>query len=243
MLHMTTAEEEVRFVRQQIQSRSCDGIILWGSRMSEESLLDICRQSVPVVTIGRYLDHPKTYSVTSNDLQGGYVGTQHLLELGHKRIAFIGALEGISSARERCEGYKQALADYGVPVDANLILPADYYQESGYAAMQKLLKERGEGLTAVFAASDLMALGAIKAILAAGLRVPQDISVVGFDNIPNSDLFVVSLTTVAMPARQMGAAAAAKMLDLLENKEVQEKTELDVELVVRASSAPPPHHS
>ncbi|KLU41067.1 MAG: hypothetical protein AA931_05010 [Peptococcaceae bacterium 1109] len=239
MLHMTTAEEEVRFVREQIRSRSCDGMILWGSRMGEESLLDIFRHALPVVTIGRYLNHPGTYSVTSNDLHGGYYATKHLLELGHRKIAFIGALQGISSARERCDGYKNALVEYGVPVDANLVLSADYYQESGYAAMRRLLELDKKGVTAVFAASDLMALGAMKAVLDAGLRVPHDISVVGFDNIPNSDLFVVPLTTVAMPAREMGEIAAAKMIHLLERQAVEEKTELDVELVVRNSTAPP----
>ena len=142
------------------------------------------------------------------------------------------------AARERCDGYKNALVEYGVPVDANLVLSADYYQESGYAAMRRLLELDKKGVTAVFAASDLMALGAMKAVLDAGLRVPHDISVVGFDNIPNSDLFVVPLTTVAMPAREMGEIAAAKMIHLLERQAVEEKTELDVEQV-RNSTAPP----
>ena len=105
--------------------------------------------------------------------------------------------------------------------------------------MRRLLELDKKGVTAVFAASDLMALGAMKAVLDAGLRVPHDISVVGFDNIPNSDLFVVPLTTVAMPAREMGEIAAAKMIHLLERQAVEEKTELDVELVVRNSTAPP----
>ncbi len=239
VLKVTTAEEEVDFIREQVNNRGCDGMICWGTRMSEENFADLCQGRSPVVAIARYVKDKPVYAVTVDDLKGGYLGTKHLLELGHRRIGFIGNLHGISSAEDRFRGYKKALQEYGLDIDRNLVIAADFYQESGHAAMKEILPQRERGLTAVFAASDLMALGAIKAVFEAGLKVPDDISIVGFDNMPNADLLMVPLTTIATPVHQLGQTAALKLLKLLRKEQVEGHTMLDVDLVVRKSTAKP----
>ncbi|MGE5549097.1 MAG: LacI family DNA-binding transcriptional regulator [Bacteroidota bacterium] len=239
VLKVTTAEEEVAFLREQINSRGCDGMILWGTRMSEENFADLCQGPRPVVAVSRYLRDKPVYSVTADDLKGGYLGTKHLLDLGHRRIGFIGNLHGISSAEDRYRGFTQAMQEYGADIDRNLVISADFYQDSGYAAMREILPLYERGLSAVFAASDLMALGAIKAVIEAGLRVPGDISVVGFDNMPNADLLMVPLTTIAAPIHKLGETAAIKLLKLLRHEQVEHHTKLDVELIVRNSTGIP----
>jgi DNA-binding LacI/PurR family transcriptional regulator len=236
MLNITTAEEEIEFIENQIDNRSCDGVILWGSRMSNEKLADICNGLVPVVIIGRYLKNKVMYSVTVNDFKGGYLAAQHLIELGHNKIGFIGNLYGISSAQDRLAGYSKALEDYEIDFDQNMIVSADFYQESGYKAMKKIIPYYSKGMSAVFAASDLMALGAIEAIIEDGLSVPDDISVVGFDNMPNANLLKIPLTTIATPIHQIGREAALKLVKLLNKEEVEQSTQFDVELVVREST-------
>jgi DNA-binding LacI/PurR family transcriptional regulator len=236
VLKMTTAEEEIEFIEEQMDARTGDGMILWGSRMSEERLEEIGGGPMPVVVIGRYLKHKELYSVTVNDYKGAYLGTRHLLELGHVKIGFIGSLYGVSSAQDRLEGYKEALREFGLDIDKNLVVRGDYYQESGYNAMKEILPYFHKGMTAVFAASDLMALGAIKAILEQGLSVPDDISIVGFDNMPNSDLLLIPLTTVATPLHKLGEEAARKLISLLNKEPAELQTQLDVELLVRKST-------
>ena len=239
VLKVTTAEEEVGFIEEQINNRGCDGMIFWGTRMSEENFADLCQSPLPVVAVARYLKNKPFFSVTVDDLKGGYLGTKHLLEMGHRRIGFIGNLHGISSAEDRFCGFKKALQEYGVDIDRNLVISADFYQESGYTAMREILPWHERGLSAVFAASDLMALGAIKAIIEAGLKVPDDISVVGFDNMPNADLLVVPLTTITSPIHKLGETAAVKLLKLLRKEQVEYHTKLDVDLVVRSSTSIP----
>lgn len=236
VLKVTTAEEEVGFIEEQVNGHGCDGMIVWGTRMSEENFAALSQAPIPVVAVARYLKNIPIASVTVDDYKGGYLGTKHLLELGHRRIGFIGHLQGISSAEDRFRGYKQALREFGVDIDRNLVISADFYQESGHQAMQELLPQRARGLSAVFAASDLMALGAIKAAIESGLRVPEDLSVVGFDNMPNADLLLVPLTTIATPLHKLGEAAAVKLLKLLRHEEVESHTTLDVELIVRGST-------
>lgn len=236
VLKMTTAEEEVDFIKEQVEGHTGDGTILWGTRMSEEQFAEVCSGPLPVVAIGRYLRARNIYSITVNDFQGGYLATKHLRELGHRRIGFIGNLHGVSSAQDRLGGYKAALEESGVEIDRNTIISADFYQESGYKAMKELLPFYNKGLTAVFAASDLMALGAIQAILEEGLKVPENLSIVGFDNMPNSDLLLIPLTTIATPLHKLGEEAARKLIKLLNKDEAEYRTQLDVELVVRKST-------
>ncbi len=236
ILSGTTNEEAFDFIRDQVESRSWDGMILWGTKLDSRQINDLSDGLVPSVCIGRYSAGKDSYAVNSDDFKGGLLGVRHLLELGHRKIGFIGEVPGSMAAGNRLSGYTKALEEYGVSLDKNLIVSADFFQESGYKAMQQLLPFYRQGMSAVFAASDLMALGAMEAILASGLSVPGDISVVGFDNMPNSHLLIVPLTTVAMPLRRMGEEAAKKLLGLMTGHEVENETILDVELVVRSST-------
>ena len=164
----------------------------------------------------------------------------HLIGLGHRRIGFITGKPGVSSARERLAGYRDALRDADIPYDHKLVVTGDFLEERGYQATEQLLALE-QRPTAIFTSADTAAIGAIKASRAAGLRVPDDISIVGFDDIPEASLVMPPLTTVRQPLMEMGTTAVRLLQRLMDEPEMTpRRTELDVELVVRGSTAPPP---
>jgi LacI family transcriptional regulator len=163
--------------------------------------------------------------------------TEHLLSLGHRRIGFIAGPTRLLCSRARLDGYRAALEGAGIPVDDALIVPGDFYHASGSTGASALLDLR-KPPTAVFAASDQMALGAIEALRRRGLRVPEDMSVVGFDDLPEVRWLSPPLTTVRQPLTEMGKVAARTVLRLARGEELDSpRLELATELVVRASTA------
>jgi LacI family transcriptional regulator len=175
--------------------------------------------------------------VDSTSWQGAYDATRYLIELGHRRIGFIGGLVELSSASERLSGYKAALTDNGLPYDPTLVTEGNFWQASGHLCAQKLLPAQP---TAIFAANDLMALGAMEALREAGLRIPEDISLVGFDDIPQVSITHPKLTTVRQPLEQMGRVAVELLLEQIENPEnPARRITLATQLVVRDSCQAP----
>jgi DNA-binding LacI/PurR family transcriptional regulator len=169
---------------------------------------------VPLVAVG-FNDLPGFPVVDVDNRRGGYDASRHLLEHGHRRIATVVGPGGWPSAAARLEGYRQALRDAGVAEDPKLVEHASGWGlESGRAAATRLL-ERGAAFTALFAHSDLIALGAIRQLRDGGLRVPDDVSVVGYDDLPVADYVEPALTTVHQPMREVGALAAGFVLDQL----------------------------
>ncbi|HEX5688222.1 MAG TPA: LacI family DNA-binding transcriptional regulator [Ideonella sp.] len=209
--HWDTAAE-VRCI-EVLRSRRVDGLIVLTGRMSDSALKNLARQ-LPIVVTGRDLSAPGVYSLNFDDLHGARLATEHLLELGHKRIAFIGGdpLHPDSAKRER--GYRQALAAHGVKVDEALLLAGNYQEEGGLQAIERLLAS-GVPFTAIFAANDQMAFGAALALHRRGLRVPHDVSLVGFDDVATSSFTVPPLSSVHQPVYELGRLAATAMLDLL----------------------------
>ncbi|MFI5611493.1 LacI family DNA-binding transcriptional regulator [Amycolatopsis sp. NPDC051903] len=193
----------------------------------------------PVVAVDPHTGRSPLPAIVSDNLRGAQLATEHLLALGHRRIALLAGRPDLQSAQLRETGYRRALATAGVEVDETLVVAGDYDGELAAASARELLT-RPDRPTAVFAANDTSAIATLEAASALGLRVPDDVSVVGFDNIPESALCTPPLTTVEQPIREMGHRAITVLIGLINGgTEEREPVVLDTKLVVRSSSAAP----
>jgi LacI family transcriptional regulator len=191
----------------------------------------------PVITIDHHHDHTEWPSVTADSYGGARSAMQHLAELGHRRIAFITGNEELGSARARHRAYDDAVAIHRLDRDAALVQKGDFSNRGGGDAMQRLLRLK-QRPTAVFAANDQSAFGAISALQSQGLHIPQDMSVVGFDDVPAASQLHPSLTTVRQPIAEMGRAAVNSLLGLVAGLEVATpQITLPTELMIRQSTA------
>ncbi len=198
------------------------------------------RQRMPFVLLDYDSDTGGTTFITAANRQGTREAVDHLIGLGHRRIGFITGTPGTSSARERLAGYRASLRRANIEHDPRLVVKGDFLEERGYEAMKQLLSLEDRP-TAVFTSADTAAFGALQAIREAGLRVPHDISIVGFDDIPEASLVTPALTTVRQPLREMGATAVRLLQRLMDEPDATpRRTELATELIVRDSSGPPP---
>jgi len=189
----------------------------------------------PLVIIDPHNDTPGYPGVISENHAGALAATQYLTSLGHRRIGYIGGRPELQSSTQRLQGYTDGLMQVGLPLEPALVQAGDYTRQTGYLSAQKLL-----GLpkppTAVFAANDASALGVMEAAREAGLRIPEDLSVVGFDNIPESAYFYPPLTTVDQSINQMGYLAAQLLIRLINEGELENRNyTLPTRLVVRES--------
>ncbi|MGA6161878.1 LacI family DNA-binding transcriptional regulator [Amycolatopsis magusensis] len=194
------------------------------------------REGTPVVAVDPHTGSAELPTIDSDNLSGARLAVEHLLGLGHRRIALLKGRPDLQSAHLRETGYRRALAAAGVPVDEDLVQVGAYDPEVS-AASARLLLDSPDRPTAVFAANDLSAIATVEVANELGLRVPEDLSVVGFDNIPESVLNVPPLTTVEQPIREMGRRAIQLLIPLI-NGEQPEPTHvtLDTRLVVRQST-------
>jgi len=217
-----------------LREKSADGIIFSGGTIHGEKVLSSLKElRERVVVIGRHrVDFP---AVVIDNIGGAVRATQHLIELNHKRIGFIGGPNKSTSSRDRLSGYKNTLIQNGCPIDRNLIKKGDLTPRSGYLLAKELVQK--ERLTAIFAANDQMAFGAIRAAKELGLRVPIDLSVMGFDNIPFSSYFDPSLTTVEIPMYPIGTAAMEMLVNLISEKNAEKLRWFDTKLLIRDSTS------
>jgi LacI family transcriptional regulator len=206
------AAEEARCI-EVLRSRRVDGIIVLTGRLSDAAL-KTCAKSLPVVVTGRTLKATGLVSLNFDNAAGGRMATEHLLALGHRRIAFIAGDSLHPDAVDRLHGYRQALESAGVAFDPALVVPGLYHEQSGLDAANVLL-DAGQRFSAIFAANDQMALGAALALYRRGLRVPEHVSLIGFDNLLASAYAQPPLSTVNHPAEEIGSLAAQAMLQLL----------------------------
>jgi LacI family transcriptional regulator len=206
------AVEEARCI-DVLRSRRVDGIIVLGGRLSD-SALRACAKSLPMVVTGRTLKAVNLYALNFDNVTGARLATEHLIALGHRRIAFISGDLSHPDAIERERGYRDALEAAGIAFDPGLVVPGMFHEEGGLAAAERLLEGRHR-FSAIFAANDQMAVGACLALHRRSLRVPQDFSVVGFDDLLASRHALPPLTTVHQPAYELGQIAASAMLQLL----------------------------
>lgn len=193
---------------------------------------------IPVVAIDPHTGPTGLPTVDSDNLAGAVLGTEHLLGLGHRRIGFVGGRPDLESSRLREQGFRQAMAAGGVAVDEVLVRAGDYRKESTWQPVRDLL-QLPDRPTAIFAANDLSAFATLEVARELGLRVPTDLSVIGFDDIPESAQADPPLTTVHQPIQRMGAAAIGLLTALLDGGEVAEPhVRLPTSLVVRGTTAP-----
>jgi LacI family transcriptional regulator, galactose operon repressor len=218
-------------------SHRVEALILMGGHLPDDDLVRVSVR-LPIVAVGRTIRGLEHRCLKVENFQGGYRATRHLLDLGHTRIAHITGLPWHVDAIDRRQGYERALAEAGVPFDPALVVEGTWEEQSGLTATELLLG-RGTALTAIFASNDQLAFGASLALFRRGLRVPRDVSVVGFDDQPTATYSCPPLTTVRQPIVEMGASAARSVLDELRGRGFVLPT-FTTDLVLRASTGPPP---
>jgi len=219
-----------------VRSRRADGAVVSGPLFDDPELSDLVDDGFPIVIQGS-LPGTRAPSVDIDNVASARTAVEHLIGLGHRRIACItNAPMTYTAAADRVAGYRAALAAAGLHDDRALFEEGGYDASSGHRAMAAILA-RGVP-EAVFVASDVVALGAIGALREAGLRVPEDVSVVGFDDIPLAAYFDPPLTTIHLPANELGLAAGRALLDLIAGRDVPQRSLLATEMVIRASTAP-----
>jgi LacI family transcriptional regulator len=225
------ADDQVGWERRYLQRVSgtlCDGAIL-----VTPSSVDVT-YGAPVVAVDHNVGSSSLPTVDSDNLSGAVAATEHLLELGHRRIGFLAGRPDLESARLRERGYRMALRRARIKIDPSLIRVGGYQVDTAEEAARQLL-DRRDPPTAIFAANDVSALATISVARAFGLVVPDDLSVIGFDNVPESALSEPPLTTIEQPIQQMGFDAAQILLRLVAKEPVPEHTLLPTKLVVRGS--------
>jgi len=214
-----------------------DGVIAANASLDDKLIPSLFEERIPFVNIGRHPDDRVNY-VDVDNTGGARMATEHLIRLGHKRIATISGPLDMTPAQDRLNGFREVMSTHRLPIPDELVAEGDFTEAGGRAAMTQLLPYEP---TAVFAASDSMAIGAIKAIRAAGLRVPEDVAIVGFDDIPSALTVDPELTTIRQPIERIGGMAVETLITLIDGESpdgVPPSTQrfvLPTELVVRQS--------
>jgi LacI family transcriptional regulator len=223
-----------------LAARRSDGVLLVLSELSEEQQREVDALGIPVVVIDPAGDpSPGTPSVGATNWAGGLTATEHLVGLGHERIAVIGGPTDVLCSRARVDGYRAAMHGAGLAVREGYVRVGDFTSPTGYRETVALL-DLPERPTAIFACADQMALGAYEAMYERGLRVPDDLSVVGFDDLDEARWTIPPLTTVRQPLTEMAGMATRMLLSLVDGDELETmRVEVATPLVVRASTAPP----
>lgn len=232
-----------------LQQRRVDGVLLLSMPIAESFVKEFKRRKLPLVLVDAF--HPKFDSITVNNEAGAYHAVRHLIECGYRKIAIVNGHWESTPAQERLAGYKRALAEAKLNMPVNYVLSSDglsenaamndgFSKETGYRAMQQMLALNGTRPEAVFAASDIQALGAITAMREHGLRAPHDLAVVGFDDIELAQL--IGLSTVRQPICEMGKLAVERLLARINGSAEAASVHhrFDTELVVRETSGASP---
>jgi LacI family transcriptional regulator len=221
--------------RRVIRSGHLDGVIVASTHMDDPLFPRLLQDGVPFVLAGRHPDNRVNY-VDVDNVDGARMAVEHLIRLGHTRIATITGPRSMAHGQDRLAGYRQALEAHQLAADENLIVEGDYTEASGSMGVRRLLSASP---TAIFVASDIMAIGALKALREASLRVPEDVALVGFDDVPIAAAVEPALTTVQQPIERLGSMAAELLLNLLQHpSDVQapaSRIVLPTKLVVRDS--------
>jgi len=227
-------QEEAMYL-ELLSSRRMDGLIVAPTREWKKNLKPLVEQGLPLVVIDRRVNLPVD-QVYSDNTQGAYQATKHLLELGHRRIGIILGMPGVASIADRLAGYKEALQDYKIKIDESIIVEGGLRVEDGYKAAGGLLKE---GVSAIFSTNNLMTLGLLHYLRDRNIKCPEEVSIVGFDDPDWAIAFAPKLTVVAQQPYKMGYTAAQLLFERI-NQQRQEpkKIILDTSLIIRESTAP-----
>ncbi|CAM3929008.1 transcriptional regulator family protein [Lederbergia lenta] len=217
-----------------LKQRQVDGMILLSAQMDSDTLNELVKE-YSVVIASEYKESVNAAMVTIDNIKSGIMATRHLLRLGHKQVAHISGPLSNYLSKDRFKGYKQAIIQQGLEVDSDLIKEGAFTLESGFDQTIALLNSN-KPFSALFAANDVMAIGAIKAAKVYGVRVPEDLAVVGFDNIGFSSVFDPGITTIAQPMTEMGNKAMELLLKSMKGTEYRkERIMLQTNLIIRES--------
>ncbi len=222
-----------------LAEKQVDGILFVAAGVSTEHIRALQRRQMPLVVVDRDIPGVAVDSVLTNNAHGGWQATQHLIELGHRRIGCITGPSDVTPSAERITGYCQALREGGIAMHEGLVVKGDFQYESGYRATHRLLAVN-DPPTGIFACNDLMAVGAISAALELGLQVPADLSVIGFDDVRLALFANPPLTTIAQPKYEMGVLATSMLLERMQDRDRSPRRQLlETSLLIRQSTAPP----
>jgi LacI family transcriptional regulator len=230
--HWNESEEQKRI--QLLLDRKVDGIIVLTGKLSDASLLQLA-QSIPVVVTGRQLSGDNIFSIDFDNAEGAAQAVRHLKVLGHHEVAFLSGPLDHPDAKQRLQGYKKEIKRLKMLTDKDLIIESDFLESGGYRAVNSLLANKRK-FTAIIAANDQMAYGARLALHKAELRVPKDVSLIGFDDLPHSAFSLPPLTSVRQSVYEIGVSSAIAMFDLI-NKKFPPSQLVEAELIVRESTA------
>jgi LacI family transcriptional regulator len=233
-----TASKEANYVAN-LATGMVDGLLLVLPRSPADYIGTLTQRKFPFVLIDHQGIGQDCPAVGAMNWQGGYNATEYLIKLGHHRIGFITGWMDLGCALNRLDGYRSALRTYHIPDAPELIYEGKFFQPDGYAGALALL-DLPDPPTAIFASNDVMAMGVMDAVRNHGLRIPDDVSVIGFDDIPQAAMIRPALTTIRQPLEKMGRVATQMLLDLLIHPEKEtDRMELPTELVVRDSCKAP----
>lgn len=241
-MHLLVASGHVDALRERealefLLDRRSDALVVHLESMSDDEVLHFMERGVPMVLMGRYLADAEDRCVWLDNELGGELAARHLLDSGHTSIAHLAGPLHFPDARARLHGFRRALEAAGVHYDERHVVEADFLEAGGYAATLRLLS-RGVPFTAIASANDQMAAGALQALAENGFSVPDDVSVIGFDDVLFARYLSPSLTTVRQPLEEMGRAAARIALALLEGRETEVERRFEPTLVTRDSVRP-----
>jgi LacI family transcriptional regulator len=233
-----TASKEANFVAD-LATGMVDGLLLVLPRRPVDFIGNLTQRKFPFVLIDHQAAGLDCPAVGATNWQGGYNATEYLIKLGHSRIGFITGSMDLGCSVDRLEGYRSALRTNHIPDAPELIYEGDFFQPDGYAGASAML-DLPNSPTAIFASNDVMAMGAMDAVRSRGLRIPEDMSIIGFDDIPQASLIHPALTTINQPLENMGRAATQMLLDLLHSPgSTANRIELPTQLTLRDSCCPP----
>jgi LacI family transcriptional regulator len=228
-----TEDDERKIFPSVTQGGFWDGIIVQATGLGDELSPKIADWKIPYIFVGRpYIEHGVSF-VDVDNVSGANNAASHLIQLGHRKIATVTGVLDTSVGRDRLEGYRQAITNRGLEIDDHLIVEGDFTETGAFFAAKQLLKYQPD---AIFVASDTMAVGVLRAIKSAGLSVPGDIALVGFDDLPPATLADPQLTTIRQPIRSFGYKAVETLLDIIQNgQQPPRRIMFETELVIRKS--------
>ncbi|OGP88518.1 MAG: hypothetical protein A2156_03590 [Deltaproteobacteria bacterium RBG_16_48_10] len=221
-----------------LRSKGVDGIIFTSAHMGDPNILELAEEGFPIVLVNRRTYHPmvkeKVDYVGIDNIQGGFLAVEHLIKLGHQRVGIIGGSSESSVGFERLEGGKRALVAYGLEQIDDYFLEGDFLKESGYRGGMRFIK-MAEPPTAIFATNDYMALGTYQAVVEEGLKVPEEIAIVGFNDIEFTAMKGIELTTIGQKKYEMGALSVESLVAKIEGRKAGPTGEiiLKPELIIR----------
>ncbi len=221
-----------------LRSKGVDGIIFTSAHMGDPNIIGLAEEGFPLVLVNRRTYHPmvreKIDYIGVDNILGGYLAVEHLIKLGHERIGVIGGSSESSVGFERLEGGKKALTTYGREIIGDYFLEGDFLKGSGYRGGKEFLK-MSRPPTAIFATNDYMALGTYQAIVEEGMKVPEDLALIGFNDIEFTSMKGIELTTIGQKKYEMGALAVKTLVERIEGRKVGPSKEivLEPELIIR----------